>query len=211
MSDVLRVSILGSLPNSEVWSVNPVWHLLTNPTPTAAQLITIANTINGLTIPPGLLANLNSATKITGVRLEARTLAGVLDIQHEALRTTAVSGTGAQNHPMQTSVVTSLRTTFPGASGRGRLYWPATGAQLNSASLRIISTDVTASVVAVHFLLDAIEDAITATLGGADLVVWSRKAPAVHAVTELRMGDVPDTQRRRRDQAVETYAAIAYP
>lgn len=211
MADVLRVSLLGTLPNQEVWSVNPVWHLLTNPSPTSAQLAVIAGVINGLTIPPGLLANWNSQTRIIGVRLEARAQTGGLEMQYEALRATPVAGEGGFNHPMQTSIVTSLRTAFPGASGRGRLYWPATGAQLVSTTLRIGTTDTQASLVGVHFLLDAIEDAITATLGGADLVVWSRVASTVHAVTSLRMGDVPDTQRRRRDKAVETYASIAYP
>jgi hypothetical protein len=33
----------------------------------------------------------------------------------------------------------------------------------------------------------------------------------MHTVTGLRMGDVADTQRRRRDTLNEAYSELAYP
>jgi len=59
--------------------------------------------------------------------------------------------------------------------------------------------------------LSAIDTAIEATMGGVTLGVWSRKTLEVHAVTQIQMGDVCDTQRRRRDQLIEAVQALPFP
>jgi hypothetical protein len=46
---------------------------------------------------------------------------------------------------------------------------------------------------------------VQTTLTGADLAVWSRVGSQLNEVNALQVGDVLDTQRRRRDTLVETY------
>jgi len=211
MADVIRVSLQGQLPGGEVWSVNPTFHLLTTPPASAAQCLTVATAINALTWGAGILDLMNSNTLVTGTRVEARALTGPLEALAEAPRGVAVSGTGPSTHPLQTSIVASLRTDFPGGRGRGRLYFPATGTSLVSGTARIPTSSVSGFIASVKTLLSGVDTAITTTFGGADLVVWSRTGNNVHAVVGLRAGDVPDVQRRRRDQLTEVYSPVTYP
>lgn len=212
MADLLRISLMGLMPNGEEWSVNPVWGLQdfgTSVTP--AEAATIATAIAGVSIPGGLLTVINSATSHNSVRVEARTRGGILETQAETNRPTPGVGTGTSPHPFQTSWVTSLRTAQVGASGRGRLYWPATGVTLTSSSLRPSSVNTASFVSDVKTYLSAIQTAIRITKAGAYLAVWSRKQVGLFAVNQLQAGDVLDTQRRRRDTLIETYQAATFP
>jgi len=213
MAILLRVSVQGSLPGGEVWSVNPVYRLGTggDVPATALQCQQIVTAINAITVSSGVLTMMSTSTAITGCRVEARGLGGVLEALAEGQRGSAVAGSGATTHPYQTSLVTSLRTSTPGPSGRGRLYWPLTGGPLSATTLRVASGQVNTYLLGVKTYLSAIDTAIEATLGGAALAVWSRKTGAIHAVTSLQMGDVPDVQRRRRDQLIEGITATTYP
>ena len=212
MADVIRVSIRGTMPSGEVWSINPVYKVTTGAVISAPELATAAAAINALTIPSALLLTLTSSCSVTGVQLEARTHAGVLEAQAEGLRTTPVAGTGPGNKTFQTSVVGSLKTTAGGSHGRGRLYWPATGIETNPATLRVTST-VHANLVTgfksyLQLIETALDGAVDETVG---LAVWSRTTSSSALVTQIRVGDVLDTQRRRRDAVPETYIAATYP
>lgn len=211
MTGVLRVSLKGTLPNSEVWSVNPVYQLPTGDFPlTFTELNTIATAINGLTIPTAVRAWWSSSTALTGCSLEHRQLDGTLLAQLEQPRTSAVPGTSAVALPMQTSVVASLRTASSSANAKGRLYWPGTGAALIAATLRYDASTLSAFRDGVKTILSGVQTAISATSSGAELVVWSRTLNSAQEVNRLLFGNVPDVQRRRRDKAVESYDAIDY-
>jgi hypothetical protein len=200
------------MPGGEVWSVNPTFFLLDEPASVSgAEALAIANAVNGITVPTGLRAFMNSQTLFTGTRVEARDRAGVLEAQAEQPRVTTVPGTGVAAHPYQTSTVTSLRSSFPGGRGRGRLYWPATGATLLATNLRIDPTVVGVGLTAVRTYLKAIQDAVAVSAGPNDLAVWSRAGSAFHKIIEVRQGDVADTQRRRRDALTENYSTLTYP
>lgn len=213
MAELLRVSIGGSMPGGEVWSVNPVYSIggdLGVPV-SAAQASTIANAILAIAVPTGL-RNINaSSVNFSTIRVEARSLAGVLETQAEAVRGTPTSGTGTNTHPYQTSLVTSLRSAQPGARGRGRLYWPCTGLSISNTSLRVLTADVVSVRDSVKTYLSGIESAIEVTLTGVSLAVWSRATPDLYPVTSIQVGDVLDVQRRRRDQTIENYSSVAYP
>lgn len=212
MANVLRISLQGTLPGGEVWSVNPVFHLLDTPPVSSPQCLTVATAINGITWSAGITALMSTSTFVTGCRVEARfQIDGHLEAQADAPRAVTVPGTGATTHPLQTSAVASLRTDFPGAQGRGRLYFPATGASLGSGTARFSTSNMNSFVLGVKTLMAACTTAIQPTLGPNSLIVWSRTAGATHAVTQLRAGDVPDVQRRRRDQLVELYSPTSYP
>lgn len=213
MAEVMRVSYVGAMPSGEEWSINPVWSIGGDfgvPV-TQIQAQTIATAIAAIAVPTGLLAFMSSSTTVTGCRVEARSLAGVLEAQAEGVKGTPTPGQGANAHPFQTSSVISLRTAHPGPSGRGRLYWPATGVAMTTSSLRIDAATVTSGLSAAKTLLSGITTAINATLTGVSLAVWSRKIPDLFPVTQLQLGNVADTQRRRRDALIESYSTLVFP
>jgi hypothetical protein len=214
MARILRVSIKGQLPNGEEWSVNPVYSVGGDfgvPV-SATQANTIATAIAAVVVPTGLLQAMSTSTNVLGCRVEARGLDGALESLAEANKAVATAGTGASPHPYQTSAVISLRTATPGASGRGRLYWPATAAAIDTASLRITAAFHPTLLAAAKTYLSGIETAIEATLTGVALAVWSRLGTgSVSVVTSLNVGNVFDVQRRRRDTLVETYLTTTFP
>lgn len=213
MADLLRVSIAGAMPSGEEWSVNPVYSIggdFGAPV-SAAQCNTIATAIAALAVSTFLVTMWAPGTNMSNYRVEARALDGTLESQAEAVEATPINGTGTAIHPYQTSVVTSLRTTTAGASGRGRLYWPATGVVLDSTNYRLSPTSVTNHLGAVKSFLTGIQGAIDVTLDGVALAVWSRKLEALYVVNQIQMGNVVDTQRRRRDNLIENYTGLSYP
>lgn len=212
MASVVRVNVQGALPGGEVWSVNPCFFLLGEPvTVSAAQCLTIATAIDALTISTGIRAAMSSSTTFTGTRVEARHRDGTLEAQGEHVRGAAITGSGSVFHPFQTASVTSLRTGFPGAQGRGRLYWPATGIIVTLATLRADTAAINSLLLGVKTYLAAISTAVAASAGANNLSVWSRTGSAFHQVTSMRQGDILDTQRRRRDTLAEAYQDVAYP
>lgn len=212
MASYIKLSILGALPGGEVWSVNPTWFMLTEPAPvTAAQIAAIATAADNVIVPTALRALMSSTTTFTGIRAEARDRNGVLEVQSEHTKTTVIPGTGTAVHPYQTASVTSLRSNFPGASGRGRLYWPATGQALVTSNLRMAASDTGTVLTGVRTYLTGLEATITASVGAVNLSVYSRKGTAFHQIVRILQGDVLDTQRRRRDTLAESYSTLTYP
>ena len=213
MADLLRVSIIGAMPNGEEWSVNPVFAVGGDfGTPVSqTQAQTIATAIQAISAGNDLRGLMATSCNINSIRVEARSVDGSLETQAEANLTSPQAGSGGTNaHPFQTAMVFSLRTATPGATGRGRMYWPATGVALTVATLRPSSSVVSAALIGMETYLSAIEAAIEVTLTGVALSVWSRKLSALRTVTSLQAGDVLDVQRRRRDALIENYASVAY-
>lgn len=211
MAGILRVSLLGDMPGGEVWSVNPVY-LVGGDFPLDYEvLIDAAAAINSLTVPADILATMNSNCHVTGVRLESRHEDGELHAVYEANRPVPATGGGSAVHPYQTSLVLSLRTAAAGGSGRGRLYWPATGVALTPSTMRVTNSVLTAFRTAFASYLTGIANALETLTPTATLVVWSRTTAATHPVNRISAGDVPDVQRRRRDSLAETVVTAAYP
>lgn len=213
VSRVMRVSIVGTLPGGEEWSVNPVYIIGGDfgVTVTPAQAQTIATAIAALTLPTGFVNNWPAGVVWTGCRVEARALDGTLETQAEGIKAVPTPGGATTVHPFQTAWVTSLRTAFPGARGRGRLYWPAQGVSLVAGTFRPNTTTVNTFLAAAKSFLTSIEDAIDVTLDGVSLGVWSRTNGDVNVVNSIQLGDVLDVQRRRRDTLVELVASSSYP
>ena len=212
MSDLLRISLLGTLPTGEEWTVNPVWGLGDFDVPTTpAGVQTVASAIANVTPTAAVSATWGPLTSMIGVRVEARKYNGELQNQAEATRAAPFNGTSTLAHPLQVAAVQSLRTALPGASGRGRLYWPATGMSLQQSNSRPTPAAVANLLAAYVTFLGGINTAIRATYPTSKLVVWSRKNLNAQNVTSTQMGDVMDVQRRRRDTLVEAYTSQAWP
>lgn len=211
MGAYLRVSVKGALPSGEVWSVNPIFRpgvpAAIGPTEMAALVAALVN----VTPPSTLTAIMNSTTTLTGVRVEARQADGSLERVGEGVKTTSIPGTGTSPHPFQTSMVFSLMTNDASGSGKGRLYWPATGVDINAGTLRVAAVTVGNALTGINSYLAGLRTAINsvAGVGTHALVVWSQKNGSGNTVTQLRAGDILDTQRRRRDKLIENYTAQA--
>jgi hypothetical protein len=115
------------------------------------------------------------------------------------------AGTGITNpFPPQLSVCVSLRTSRSGARYRGRFYLPAPLASNGDTIGRIVAARVTD-------VTTALSTAFSAAIGvGPSVIVmiYSRVGRSVEPVLSLDVGNVMDTQRRRRDKLVEVRTSV---
>lgn len=116
---------------------------------------------------------------------------------------TKPSGAGSQGLPPQDAVVASLRTPQTGRRGRGRMYLPPFDRACMS-NLVLSSAVATSTAAAMVAFLEAL------TLDGDTSGVWVTPivtgAPytAYGAVNSVQIGNVIDTQQRRRASIEET-------
>jgi hypothetical protein len=214
MPSYARVSILGAFTGGEVWSVNPVFDPTGEfPGWNQANADAATTAIDALTIPSSLLTLLSSSASITGCRLEVRDSATdeLIGISIHA-RSSAVPGSAAPKLPSQAALVLSVRTDTPGASGRGRLYWPAAGAAI-ATTFRLNIPTSTQFVTDMKTYLTAVQGALAASFPtiGFSLAVRSQTKKTTPHATRIQAGDIIDTQRRRRDRLVESYTSVVFP
>lgn len=215
VANVIRVSVIGSAPNGEVWSVNPVWQIggvSTAEDISSDEAAAMATACGAVVVPTGLTGAMSTGFIASSIRVEARRWDGTLAAQAQVPMSASYAGTGSQVHPYQTSIVASLRTSGVGASGRGRLYWPATGMTLGVGSNRPTSVNVLLVLTGMKTYLTSLGTALDVTLTNSPVLsVWSRKNLSTLPVTQIQMGDVLDVQRRRRDALIESYSNTTFP
>lgn len=210
----VRVSIKGTSVGNEVWSVNPVFDPTGEfPGWTQATADAAVAALSAVTVPPNLLVMLSTAFRITSIRMECRedtddSLIGLA----EYLKPTPVVGTGAGKMPPQCAQVVSLRTNTPGGSGRGRIYWPAAGVSVGS-SLEASTPSQATTLGDFKTYFQALASSLATSYSpiGFNLAVRSRATHTTPHVTRMQMGNVIDTQRRRRDTLGEVYQTTTVP
>lgn len=128
------------------------------------------------------------------------------------LATPAVGASaGAQQAPQVALVATLTSDRARGLAAKGRMYLPGVNAPLDSSGH--ISSVNTATIAA---NLKTFLGALNSSFDQPGLVILAsqgRKAPLVGppvsaTVTGLRVGNVYDTQRRRRNQLQESYSVV---
>jgi hypothetical protein len=211
----VRVSILGSISGEEVWSVNPVF----DPTGefpggvSQAALDAAALAIASRSVPADLLVLLSGSCTRTGARVEVRDDASddLIGLSQQS-SPVVVAGTGALRMSSTSALVCSIRTNTPGPSGRGRLYWPAMGANLTGVGRLLTPSTAVAATAFKSYLLGMRTDLATAfpTIGF-DLAVRSRTTKTTPHAVRIQVGNVIDNQRRRKDALAEQYSALAFP
>lgn len=117
----------------------------------------------------------------------------------------AVTDAGAdtgESLPPQVALAVTLRTALATRAGRGRIYLPpfAVSQVVNS---RMNATNKGTTLTAVKGMFD------TLISDGHTPVLYGRTAHTVTPITTLALGDVFDTQRRRRDAYAETFTSTA--
>lgn len=138
---------------------------------------------------------------------------GVL-VEQDASDVTVTPGNAQTYVPNQCALVASLITATPGRRSRGRTYLPILNLQVQPDG-RITST--VAQLVANAFgamIEGMVADSNASPPFRLPLIVASQVAGGDrHDVTTIRVGNVIDTQRRRRESLSETYSSwsIDYP
>ena len=213
----LRLTISGGIGAVEQWSVNPCFFIDNDSdfwSQSSAEAIVQAM-VTGVTLPAGLKNVMGASVTVRSYRLEGRSDNGALLGVAEAAIPLPIAGTGTSTKSPQAALVLSLRTSVPGPSGRGRLYWPALAVGLDS-NFRVNPTITTAAATGAATYLEALSAAIRDNAG---LFPWTQVLLAVVSptralktpVTRIQVGDVLDTQRRRRDALPEVYVVAPYP
>lgn len=212
-----RVSLQGTLGSQENYSINPCFATSRDVSAGVAGLQAAADAIAAVNVPTALADLKSNGAPLTLVRVEERENNHTLTLAAEAAYTGSQSSNVPPAAPPQTALVFSLRTDRPGASGRGRLYWPALANALDSTTLRLPAGTVNGVVAGAATYLRAIQDALKAGISPApsaatfELAVFSKKSGGHQLVNRIMVGDVLDTQRRRRDRLPEAYKTAPFP
>lgn len=107
--------------------------------------------------------------------------------------------------PPQCAEVVSIRTTTPGPKGRGRFYLPPAGKAYLTATGFIDPTFQSNVTPAYGTWFTGIHGAS----GAFHIGVYSHKFSAFEDATTIDMGNVFDTQRRRRNKLTEARYSVA--
>lgn len=121
------------------------------------------------------------------------------------------SGSGPQGMPPENTIVATTQAYAPGAfvpfrgrRQRGRMYLPTLTTNLLASTGRVTSAGALSLMNGVIGLLNGIQSE-----DGSDVVVQPRVLSLVddeaRVITYVRVGDVVDTQRRRRNKLDEVY------
>lgn len=155
-------------------------------------------------------ATFGVGTTVTNVTARRINPSGVTIEQAEASPNAPASGSGGPILPPQCSVVVTLLTDRPGRTGKGRIYLPALGSAASTIG-RIGATQRTAILNGMAALITGINSDLAGGSSGdtARIAVQSQAALVASDVVAVRVGDVFDTQRRRRADLVENYAVAA--
>lgn len=104
--------------------------------------------------------------------------------------------------PPQCSIVVSMRTALFNKAGRGRFYLPTFGVDVLAAG-RLPNTARTQICTAAQKMVQSLNGS------GYTVVIYHRKAKTHDNVVSVNVGDVYDTQRRRRDKLIEARLSLA--
>lgn len=113
----------------------------------------------------------------------------------------------ASAYPNQVSMVVSWMTQFArGPGSRGRVFLPVPYFTLSGSTNRWSSANLTTAANAAAGFLNAMNTGLTAAASGdTEASVVSAIDEKKGRITRVRIGDVPDTQRRRRNAYPEVY------
>ena len=218
----LKVIMEGTIPGGEAWSVGTSWGIFGLAPDTPDQSLTDGILAGLLTysasnpLPTAFKQAMGIDLQFTTWRVEYRDEAERIMNVSIGVLPSPQAGIGTSSKSPQDAIVLSLRTSTPGPSGRGRLYWPAVGASLGAGFQ--LSTPTPGSFVAAWKTwlnaIGGVMNAYYASISSAKTVVLSVRSVKNHLnrnVNQLQVGSLMDTQRRRRASLIETYSNTSYP
>lgn len=218
----IKVTALGGMAGNEIWNTSACFNIVGIGPHTIdfamAQSIAarIVTAVTAASIPAALKSLLSTDATIIGWRVDGYDDNDVSTAQGLANYAAPVPGFSLASKTPQDAIVFSLRTNHAGRNGRGRMYWPALGATLG-VGWKMTGPTPTATALGAATLLDLIGDQINAELAAnsltetVELCVRSRTDKESYRVGSIQVGDIIDTQRRRRNKLLETYVSQSYP
>lgn len=162
--------------------------------------------LTGHTSGGPLATRLHTGTRYTRVSAYRVNAQGLASDQAEALFDPAtVKGSVTRALPPQCALVVTLQTSKPGRSGRGRLYLGGLGDFIlgNDGRVPAGHRDLMSDTMATFYTSLRDENMLPDVVRP---VVVSNRQSDSYKVTKVAIGDVFDTQRRRRASLVESKA-----
>lgn len=217
-----RVILKGSLGTVEKWSTSVAYGIVgiapdtVDQATTDAMAAAIETATTSTNVPTALQNLMSTLGNIEIVRVEKRAEDETVLNVSESIVSPILAGLTTASKTPQDALVLSLRTSTPGARGRGRMYWPALGAGLLS-TFTLTSPTPASVVAAAKVMLQAFNtamDGVYIAQASALRVALSVRSVTDHVcrdVTSIQVGSVLDTQRRRRDDLPESYVSVVYP
>lgn len=196
------------------WTINSLWNAGLG----LAESISVDDWLNDQLAPAGLamMSGCYISTQVTLDRIKASPITGtghVADLRTSILefKATVPDGTvSVPQLPAECSVVGSWVTQKIGRRGRGRIYLPPTGSAIISDGGNLAQAQQDHVVAGLVAMLEA--SAITPTGGGnhwALPIVTGAPYTSYAQIDGVRVGQIVDSQRRRRRQTSENYRAAA--
>lgn len=209
-----KVILAGTIGTEERWSVNLSYGTQAGSGGLSGQadLQTWADNIDALMVEPNFLTSskplwdcLSGSAVLQTATVQYIGASNTVEAQ--AVADVSKVGLGGLSKTYPTSVVCSLSTGLPGASKRGRFYWPGLGCTIGNNGRLQSNTHPEPMATGFKALLLGIGNA-----SGADPVlapvVYSPTLGTYERVIAVRVGDVPDHQSRRRDKMQENYSSL---
>ncbi len=214
-SEHLLYTFTGKLPGSEIWSVG-IRSAASSVTDPAAllQYATGGHTAFLADLWTTGTLKFYNIPSVTFDQCTVRHIntAGITTNQADYAPGPTAAGGTSQTAPNQACTVLSLDTARSGRSYRGRMFLPTLAPEWGAGTGKITSAMATALATGGATLVGDL-NALTTTspsTGPFACAIQSKTSgqpPAV--ITSVRVGNVVDTQRRRRDKEVETYVTVA--
>lgn len=200
MSGLVRCAMLFNAPNtvSNVCVVTAHFNMTLANTPSDSDVDATTQLLadwwttglDGEVSLRSLTSSLCTLDTITGQKLQPTPAAAVRS------RSVATAGTVTGTMlPSQVAVVLSLRTALSGRRYRGRMYIPGISAGSITTSGLLVSATRQAYADCADGMRRAAENLYSSD---GELCVYSRVADHKEKVTQIRVGDKLDTQRRRK-------------
>jgi hypothetical protein len=195
---VMRVVMSGQLPGGELWNTG---YWIDHAPVDNADANAKANTLWGIWTDNTAGKPWNELRQHwfhNAVGFERLTVYGYSDTSghasHIGVKTGTLVGSSLGHSPDQMAVVASLRTEFAGARRRGRMYFPALGHDIGTAS-QFDGGQTSALCTAIAGAFAASNTAI-----GFPAVVISFLTGDLNEITQVKIDQRPDIQRRRANR-----------
>lgn len=203
-----RVVIKGTGPNSEIWQTGFSTAAVTPPT-TQAGLQTDCTAISAFitTWWNAIKGSIYSSYALTEVDMYQYVAPStVATLQAQTVLTANPGTSAATGSPIDTALVTSIRSAVPGRSHRGRMYVPCHAGCQVANGMFTGTPNVTYGT--------ALKALFTSVAGYSSYVpvVVSRTHNTWDAVASLVTDNKPDVQRRRENKLIPTNTQVlAFP
>lgn len=210
-----RTIISGTLPLGEVWSTGFCVGAFGAPIPTDTVSLQLAaeairQNIDNLVSTNLVLTYLSTAVTFNNVRCTAHDSDTEAVINYaDAPWPTPKTGFSIPTKGHSTALVVSLKTAQVGARGRGRMFWPTLALPLDSTCV-LPPTARTNFITSFRDLMLQWTTSWGLAAADSQIIVRSTTGHVQNAVVSVAVGSVPDVQRRRRDNLVESYTTVGY-